>query len=126
MEMISHNTMLTPRRDEAAIKNLPLARTFSAALALTALVTASTPALATTRHHHHHHVAARSLNGLNMYAGESLGQSDPVLGAMPMSEGRAQAMHDCNMKAQPYSFSTWQTMQFSVYNTCMTEHGQTP
>ena len=123
--MISHNTTLTPRRDGAANKNLPLARAFSAALALTALVTAGTPALAAT-HHHHHHVAARSLNGLHMYVGESLGQNDPVLGAMPMSESRAQAMHDCNMKAQPYSFSTWQTAQFSVYGTCMTEHGQMP
>ena len=48
------------------------------------------------------------------------------VGAMPMNESRAQAMHDCNMKAQPYSFSTWETTQFAVYGTCMTEHGQTP
>jgi hypothetical protein len=125
MEMNSHDTTLTPRRDGTAIKNLALARTFSAALALTALATAGTPALAAKRHHHHH-VAAHSLNGLHMYAGESLGQNDPVLGAMPMSESRAQAMHDCNMKAQPYNFSTWQTMQFSIYNSCMVEHGQQP
>jgi hypothetical protein len=125
MEMISHNTTLTPRRDRAAIKNLPLARSFSAALAVAALVAAGTPALAATRHHHHHR-AAQSLNGLHMYVGESLDQHDPVLGAMPMSESRAQAIHDCNMKAQPYNFSTWQTMQFSMYGTCMTEHGQMP
>jgi hypothetical protein len=124
MEMISHNTTLTLRRDGAAITNLPFARTLSAALAVTALVATGTPALATT--HHHHHRAAQSLNGLRMYAGESLDQHDQVLGAMPMSESRAQAMHDCNMKAQPYSFSTWQTAQFSVYGTCMTEHGQIP
>jgi hypothetical protein len=124
MEMISHNTILTPRRDEAAITNFPFARTLSAALAVTALVATGTPALATTHHHHHH--AAQSLHGLHMYAGESLDQHDQVLGAMPMTEARAQAMHDCNMKAQPYSFSTWQTAQFSVYGTCMTEHGQTP
>jgi hypothetical protein len=31
-----------------------------------------------------------------------------------------------SMKAQPYNFSTWQTMQSSVYGTCMVEHGQTP
>lgn len=61
-----------------------------------------------------------------MYAGELLDGHDPVLGAMPMNEGRAQTMHDCNMKAQPYSFSTWETTQFAVYGTCMTEHGQTP
>jgi hypothetical protein len=125
MEMISHNTTLTLRRDGAAITNLPFARTLSAALAVTALVATGTPALATT-HHHHHHRAAQSLNGLRMYAGESLDQHDQVLGAMPMSESRAQVMHDCNMKAQPYSFSTWQTTQFSVYGTCMTEHGQIP
>lgn len=123
MEM-THNTTLTPRRDGAAITNLPFALTLSAALAVTALVATGTPALATT--HHHHHRAAQSLHGLHMYAGESLDQHDQVLGAMPMTESRAQAMHDCNMKAQPYSFSTWQTAQFSVYGTCMTEHGQTP
>jgi len=120
-----HDTTLTPRRDGAAIKRLPFARTFSTALALTALVTAGAPALAAKRHHHHR-VAAHSLNGLHMYAGEPLDQNDPRLGAMPMSESRAQAMHDCNMKAQPYNFSTWQTMQFSIYNGCMVEHGQQP
>jgi hypothetical protein len=111
MEMISHN--------------ISFARAFSAALALAALAAAGTPTLAATRHHHHH-VTAQSVKGLHMYAGESLDQHDQVLGAMPMSESRAQAMHDCNMKAQPYNFSTWQTAQFSVYGTCMTEHGQTP
>lgn len=122
--MISHTTTSTPRRDEAAITNLPFARTLSVALAVAALVATGAPALAAT--HHHHHRAAQSLNGLHMYVGESLGQNDPVLGAMPMSESRAQALHDCSMKAQPYNFSTWQTMQFSVYGTCMTEHGQVP
>jgi hypothetical protein len=117
MEMTSHNTTLTPRRDGAAIKYLPIT------LALAALAIAGTPALAAT---HHQHRAAQSLSGLHMYAGQSLDRNDPVLGAMPMKESRAQAMHDCNMKAQPYSFSTWQTMQFSVYDSCMTEHGQTP
>jgi hypothetical protein len=121
--MISHNTSLTPRRDGAAITNLPLARTFSAALALALLVGAGTPALAVTQHHHRH-VAAKSYNGLRMYAGESLGGE--TVGANSMTESRAQAMHDCNMKAQPYSFSTWQTAQFAVYSSCMSEHGQTP
>jgi hypothetical protein len=118
MEMTSHNTTLSPRRDGAAIKYLPI--TF----ALAAFAITGTPALAAT--HHHHHRAAQSLGGLHMYAGESLNQHDPVLGAMPMNDARAQALHDCSMKAQPYNFSTWQTMQFSVYGTCMTEHGQTP
>jgi hypothetical protein len=126
MEMTSHNTLLTPRRDGAAVKYVP------AALALAALTLAGTvPAAAATHHHHYHraaqsHRAGQSFAGLHMYAGESLDGHDPVLGAMPMNESRAQAMHDCNMKAQPYSFSTWETMQFSIYGTCMTEHGQTP
>jgi hypothetical protein len=118
--MTSHNTTLTPRRDGAAIKYLP------AALVLASLVTVGgAPASAATQHHHHH-AAARSLSGLHMYAGQALDEHDQVLGEMPMSESRAQAMHDCNMKAQPYNFSTWQTAQFSVYGACMTEHGQTP
>jgi len=120
--MISHNTSLTPRRDGAAITNLPVARGFSAAVALALLVSAGTPALAATRHHHRH--VAQSYNGLRMYAGESLGQE--TIGANQMTESRAQAMHDCNMKAQPYNFSTWQTAQFAVYSSCMSEHGQTP
>jgi hypothetical protein len=118
MEMTSHTTLLTPRRDGAAIKYLPIT------LALAALAIAGAPASAAV-HHHHRHVA-QSLAGLHMYAGQSLDQHDPVLGAMPMNDARAQALHDCSMKAQPYNFSTWQTMQFSVYGTCMTEHGQTP
>ncbi len=116
--MTSHNTTLTPRRDEAAIKYLPIA------LAFAALVTAgSAPDFATT---HHHHRTVQSLQGLHMYAGESLGQSGDVLGAMPMTESRAAAIHDCSMKAAPYNFSTWETTQFAVYGTCMTEHGQQP
>jgi hypothetical protein len=121
MEMTSHNTTLTPRRDGAAIKYLPIA------LAFAGLVTVgSVPAFAasTTHHHHRHVVAARSYNGLRMYAGESLGGE--TSGGNQMTESRAQAMHDCNMKAQPMSFSTWQTAQFATYGTCMTEHGQMP
>ena len=125
MEMISHNTSLTPRRDGAAIKNLPRTRALTAALALAVLAAAATPTLAATRHHHYRH-PAQSLNGLHMYAGESLDQHDQVLGAMPMSESRAQALHDCSMKAQPYNFSTWQTTQFAMFGSCMVEHGQQP
>jgi len=80
MEMTSHNTLLTPHRDGAAIKYL------SFALAFAAVAAAGTPALTAT---HHHHRAVQSLNGLHMYAGESFGQSGDVLGAMPMSESRA-------------------------------------
>ena len=121
--MTSHDTLLTPRRDGAAIKYLPIT------LALAALAIATTPASAAAVHHHHHvaqHRAGQSFAGLHMYAGESLDGRDPVLGAMPMNESRAQAMHDCNMKAQPYNFSTWETTQFAVYGSCMTEHGQMP
>jgi hypothetical protein len=120
MHKTSHNTTLTPRR----IKCLFAAKYLPAAMTLAALATVgAAPAIAATQHHHH---AARSLHGLHMYAGQALDQRDPVLGEMPMNESRAQAMHDCNMKAQPYSFSTWQTTQFAVYGNCMTEHGQTP
>jgi hypothetical protein len=115
--MTSHKTTLTPRRAGPAIKY------FAIALGFTAFAIAGTPALAAT---HHHHRAAQSLNGLHMYAGEALDQHDQVLGAMPMNESRAAAMHECNMKAAPYNFSTWETTQFAVYGTCMTEHGQMP
>jgi hypothetical protein len=119
MEMTSHWTTLTPRHAGAAIKYLPVA------LALTVLTIAGTaPAFAAT--HHRHVRAAQSLNGLHMYAGESLDQHDQVLGATAMSESRAAALHDCSVKAQPYNFSTWQTAQFAVFGTCMTEHGQMP
>ena len=125
MHKTSHDTTLTPRRNEAAIKYLSAAKYLPVAIALAALVTVGgAPASAATQHHHHR--AARSLSGLHMYAGQALDQRDQVLGEMPMSESRAQAMHDCNMKAQPMSFSTWQTAQFATYGACMTEHGQTP
>jgi len=125
MHKTSHNTTSTQRRNEAAIKDLTAAKYLAAALALAALVTVGgAPAAAATQHHHHR--AAQSLSGLHMYAGQPLDRHDQVLGEMPMNESRAQAMHDCNMKAQPYSFSTWQTAQFAVYGSCMTEHGQTP
>jgi hypothetical protein len=119
MEMTSHNTLLTPRRDGAAIKYLPIALAFA-----TLTIVGATPAFAATHHRHHH--AVQSLNGLHMYAGESLDRSGDVLGAMPMNESRAQAIHDCSMKAAPYNFSTWETTQFAMYGTCMTEHGQQP
>jgi hypothetical protein len=124
MHKTSHNTTSTQRRNEAAIKYLTAAKYLPAALALAAVIVSGAPANAATQHHHHR--AAHSLSGLHMYAGQALDQHDPVLGEMPMNESRAQAMHDCNMKAQQYSFSTWQTAQFAVYGTCMTEHGQMP
>jgi hypothetical protein len=111
--MILHTTLSTAL--STARRHIPVA------LALATLATvATTPAVAAASHHH----TARSLNGLYMYGGEALDQHDPVQGAMPMNEGRATAMHDCNMKAAPYSFSTWETTQFAVYGTCMAEHGQ--
>ena len=41
-----------------------------------------------------------------------------------ISARRASAIHACNIAAEPYSFSIWQTEQFAVYGTCMAEHGQ--
>jgi hypothetical protein len=46
------------------------------------------------------------------------------LSAQTLSAGRAVAIEACNHEAEKYSFHTWQTMQFAVYGTCMTEHGQ--
>jgi hypothetical protein len=120
MEMTSHNTTLTPHRDGAAIKYLPVA------LAVAALTIAGTASAFAATHHHHHARAVQSLNGLHMYAGEALDQHDQVLGETPMTEGRAAAIHDCSNKAAPFSFSAWQTEQFSVYSSCMTDHGQQP
>jgi hypothetical protein len=120
MEMTSHNTTLTPRRDGAAIKYLPIA------LAVAALTMAGTASAFAAAHHHHHARVVQSLNGLHMYAGESLDQHDQVLGDTPTTESRAAAIHDCNNKAAAFSFSSWQTEQFSVYSSCMTDHGQTP
>jgi hypothetical protein len=84
MEMTSHTTMLTPRRDGAAIKYLPIA------LAVAALTIAGT-ASAFAATHHHHARAVQSLNGLHMYAGEALDRHDQMLGATPMTENRAAA-----------------------------------
>ncbi|MGA8322975.1 MAG: hypothetical protein WBE48_27905 [Xanthobacteraceae bacterium] len=81
-EMTLDNTLLTPRRDGAAVKYLPTA------LAITALMLAGTAPAAAATHHHHYHRVAQSLSGLHMYAGESLNERDPVLGAMPMNEPR--------------------------------------
>jgi len=41
-----------------------------------------------------------------------------------MDPARAKAIHDCNMKAAPYSSSAWQTTQFAAYASCMMDHGQ--
>ena len=115
--MTSHN-----KTDRAgiAVKYVPIA------LAFAALTAGMTPAVAATTHHHRQNMV-QATRGLHMYAGESLDHGGgPVLGAMPMDESRAAAIHDCNLRAAPYNFSTWQTMQFSVYGTCMTEHGQQP
>lgn len=101
-----------------ATKNIAIASAF-AALALSVA-----PALAAV--HHHHHRAVQSLNGLHMYAGESLDGADPVLGTSSMTETRAQAVHACSGQSSPYSNSSWQTAQFAVYSDCMTAHGQMP
>jgi hypothetical protein len=41
-----------------------------------------------------------------------------------LTAARAAAIHDCNVASAKYQFHVWQTEQFAVYGTCMTERGQ--
>jgi hypothetical protein len=76
-----------------------------------ALATAiATPAFAAANHHQ----TTQSPRQLYMYAPEVSG------------DARAAAMRDCNLQAQKWSMSAWETTQFAAYGTCMAEHGQEP
>jgi hypothetical protein len=40
------------------------------------------------------------------------------------SPQRSTAIYSCSAEAAKYAFHVWQTAQFAVYGTCMTQHGQ--
>ena len=42
----------------------------------------------------------------------------------PMSQARAVAIHDCNVRASAYAQYTWGDWQLYVYRACMAERGQ--
>jgi hypothetical protein len=88
---------------------LPVALTIAA-------IVCSTPAFAK-----HRHSAAQSSRLGYAYAADPVA---PLTSRDQLSAGRAAAIEACNHEAEKYSFHTWQTMQFAVYGTCMTEHGQ--
>jgi hypothetical protein len=42
-----------------------------------------------------------------------------------LSAARVRALEECNAKAAPYNvFDKWINFQFSIYRSCMAEHGQ--
>jgi hypothetical protein len=41
-----------------------------------------------------------------------------------MSAARAQALRECNLRAQKYTQHTWADVQIYTYRACMAEHGQ--
>jgi hypothetical protein len=110
--MTSRNMKTTADREGFTVK-----RYLAIALAVAALATVGTvPALAAT-----HHTAAQSARPLQMYAPEGLNQGQP---GSPQSEAaRDAAIHECNVEASKYNFTSWQSTQSAVYGTCMTEHG---
>jgi hypothetical protein len=42
----------------------------------------------------------------------------------PVSAKRAQALRECNARAQPYVQKDWGVGQGAIYRACMAEHGQ--
>jgi len=49
---------------------------------------------------------------------------DQANGSVVSSPERDAAIHDCSVKADKYSFSSWQSTQIDVYGECMAEHNQ--
>jgi len=70
-----------------------------------------------------HHRAVHRRGAHSSYASEH-GGADSYSNEEHMDPARAKAIHDCNMKAAPYSSSAWQTTQFAAYASCMMDHGQ--
>lgn len=94
-----------------ANKYLPLA------LAVAAFATLGTaPAFAK---HHRHHPVVHSTTALYMQAPDSFGD-------MRSTPDRDAALTECNLAAQKYSDSAWETAKSAAYATCMTNHGQMP
>jgi hypothetical protein len=40
------------------------------------------------------------------------------------SGGRAQALHECNVKAEKFVEHTWGDVEIYTYRSCMAQHGQ--
>jgi len=41
-----------------------------------------------------------------------------------MSDARAKAIHECNIRADKYNQYTWGVTEITTYRTCMAEDGQ--
>jgi hypothetical protein len=45
-------------------------------------------------------------------------------GGTPISAARAEALRECNARAQPYLDKDWGVRQSDIYRACMAEHHQ--
>lgn len=54
--------------------------------------------------------------------------SRPLYNAVPGEANplRAQAIHDCNIAANKFSMTSFQSSQMATYEGCMADHGQIP
>lgn len=41
-----------------------------------------------------------------------------------ISDARAKAIHECNVRAAKYNQYTWGVTEITTYRTCMAEHGE--
>jgi hypothetical protein len=57
-------------------------------------------------------------------ASPSLAQPDNNNGGYPVSNARAEALRECNARAQPYVNRDWGVRQDAIYRACMAEHHQ--
>jgi hypothetical protein len=88
----------------------------SIALAAAAFATlGAAPALAK----HHRHRVVHSTTAL-------YNQSTDSFGDMRSNSDRDAALAACNLAAQKFSDSAWETAKSAAYATCMTNHGQMP
>jgi hypothetical protein len=54
----------------------------------------------------------------------SIAQPDNNNRGYPVSNARAEALRECNARAQPYVNRDWGVRQDDIYRACMTEHNQ--
>jgi len=54
----------------------------------------------------------------------SLAQPDNNNHGYPVSNARAEALRECNARAQPYLNRDWGVRQDDIYRACMAEHSQ--
>ena len=57
-------------------------------------------------------------------ASPSLAQPDNNNHGYPVSNARAEALRECNARAQPYLEKDWGVRQDDIYRACMAEHHQ--